>query len=278
MKISKRKNNVIYYICMEFSENVSGKKEKSVSEINTVEAKRQRQMLLGINGNADVDGDLARLMESKVPEDVWEVQIRALVHEGIPQELGMTEQQYRASLPKLILPEADIRGRFPLPLLVEPRLLKKQTRGFDDDFDRGEMDSIVNRPGIKTPSVPYLVWANDGSTTSRFSIEQAMETFAQRGQERGLTYAELLALYRADTGLFFRNRTNLNNMGFDICSASSTAFNGDAPTIYHNYFDGYTNTTSWQEEFGEMQTQAFSSQGSSGIRPQGGWPSCFVAS
>ena len=260
---------------METDASGSENQGKSVSEINAAEAIRQRKMLLGINANADADPDSARLIESNAPEDIWEVQIRALIHKGIPQELGMTEQQYRDSLPRLTLPPEGAQGRFPLPLLVEPRALKNQIRGFDDDFSPGEMDTIVNK--VETPQVPYLVWGNDGSSTSRYSIEQAMETFAQRGDERGLTYAELLALYRADTGLFFRNRPNLKNMGFHICSASSTARYG-APTIYHNYFDGYTSTTAWQEEIGEMQTQAFSTEGQIGIRPQGGWPSCFVAS
>jgi hypothetical protein len=237
-------------------------------EINQREAQKYRQRLL--TGYAN---DVLVKQEGPKFEDparqTWEDQIIILLNARVHEKLGMSIDAYRRSLPAFKDAPSSIRDSFPIPLLVDPRLSNKsQIIGFDDDIESQGLSAndIINRPGIVTPDTPYQIWAADGSNYTGLELGQVLQKFSDSNglPERGLTFPELLALYRARVEIFFERRPTYDNAGFDFCAAGSEipSTSDCVPTIYHNYFD--------LQEFGEFQADNFYKP-----KPRGGWPSCW---
>ncbi len=230
--------------------------QAEIGEINKQEALRQQAWLLRMTVKT---GEIPQLPQVNSQE----LQIRSLLAAKVPEFLEMTERQFRESLPILTEPTEEIKAHFSTPILVLPEqyvpFVRQMPGVGDDDFGEGEKETIENAT-IKTK--PYWLWVNDGSATRGKTFAEA-QVYVQEHRERGLTFAELLALYRADVGLFFRNRTTYDTNAFDIAAGSSVTSSGDIPVIYHNYHDPL-------RRWGEIQVQAFSKDA---VRPRAGWPS-----
>lgn len=139
--------------------------------------------------------DLSRL-EQEVARQV-DRYIELGFHKEVYPEVNEVDAQarYRAdfTLPEETTPPESYKGRFDVPLLVEPRIpLSVQHRRSKTPIgERVKTENIQNL--TESPSSPYLVWTHDGKRYSKFSVEQAMNSFAD--DEVGSPQIELTALY-----------------------------------------------------------------------------------
>jgi hypothetical protein len=237
-----------------------------IDEINLKESKRQRNFQLK-RSSLDPTIDTIQDTEKNLSQS-WNYQINLLISIKAHEQLHMTELEYRKSLPQFREAPVVIKEIFPIPLIVDPRLSNKfQINGFDDDIQEqgGSVNEIFNREGVITPDKPYQIWVKTGTEYAGLEKEQLIEKLSKEEEsERGLTFPELLGLYRANINMFFENRPQYDNIAFDYASASSLLGStpDSAPTIYHNYYD--------LQEYGEFQVDNFNNP-----KPRGGWPTCW---
>lgn len=129
----------------------------------------------------------------------WEIQKDHLVELGFHKVLGMTEQDYRDSLPNFQSQPIDFKHRFDIPILVDPRIsLRRQFKllkigGYYATRSINPVN-IENIEGLETPETPYQIWTNEGTRFKEISEMGARKNFAT--DERGLTIIEGLGLIR----------------------------------------------------------------------------------
>jgi len=103
--------------------------------------------------------------------------------------------RYRANftLPEGASQPEDYKGRFDVPLVVEPRLaLSLQHANSKPPIqERCKTDNIQNL--TEFPNTPYLVWTHNGQRYSKLSTEQTIHSLA--GDEVGSPQIEVTALY-----------------------------------------------------------------------------------
>lgn len=130
-----------------------------------------------------------------------QMQAQRLAILGFHIELGMTVTEYYAEMPQFQLQPAEFRGRFPIPLLVDPRvsLLRQLQLHFlpiETSVTEAEIVRLslreVQKPYI--PSTLYQIWVRAGGSN------RSIDDFAK--DERGLTLIEGMALLRERSRLF----------------------------------------------------------------------------
>src|SRR3989344_9558986 len=55
-------------------------------------------------------------------EKLWSSQVERLINLGFHAELGMTEDEYKSSMPAFQSQPPKFKGRFEIPLLIDPRV------------------------------------------------------------------------------------------------------------------------------------------------------------
>lgn len=114
------------------------------------------------------------------------------------KELGLTEEEYIATLPKFEPQPEEYKGRLDIPVIVETRVpLKRMLElagiitGFDANLIKDWEEGNFN-----TPEKPYTTWLNDGSANLNKSVADVRA--ALRDDERGGTVFDAVALYLKD--------------------------------------------------------------------------------
>lgn len=72
-------------------------------------------------GLTDINSALLETPTTK-EDSLWSAQIERLINLGFHAELGMSEDNYRASIPAFNPQPERFRGRFAIPVLVDPRV------------------------------------------------------------------------------------------------------------------------------------------------------------
>lgn len=128
-------------------------------------------------------------------------QVDRLIALGFHTELGMTKEQYRASIPELTHQLEEFSGRFDRQIIVDPRIpIERQLQlmhiRVDTDIEdmqyRGEaeINFFPLQPGVEFPEKPYVLWVNNGGKNYQKKPAN-MEIY-----ERGLTISEGLSYIR----------------------------------------------------------------------------------
>ena len=130
-------------------------------------------------------------------EDVRATQIDKLVHQGFPNAIGCTEAEYRQSVPQLPPPPPGKHGKkFPLPVLVEPRLTLEQCvekTGIGDFLTNFGGECLLEKKEVEQFSRgPYWVWCNCGTPYLGKSVAQMKDRLP--AGERWLTATECVFL------------------------------------------------------------------------------------
>ncbi|MBI2017696.1 hypothetical protein HYS92_01450 [Candidatus Daviesbacteria bacterium] len=154
--------------------------------------------LLKACGLTDVTGEALGIPSTK-EEKRWSSQVERLIDLGFHAELGLSEDEYRVRIPAF-QPQPDrFRGRFDLPLLVDPEvslerqlaLLKVKTDLTPAELTRLSLSEIQKRV------TPYQIWVriNARNNSGRYSIEWIEDR--ERGwDEQPLSVIQGLALFR----------------------------------------------------------------------------------
>lgn len=141
-------------------------------------------------------------------------QIERLLALGFHAELGMTEEQYVASMPSLQPQPERFKGRFDLPVLVDPRVsLSKQLRmhGVRTDLTEAQLAqlSFAMLKSGNNIQEPYYIWVEEAVTYINFGFLS--------WDEEPINAIEALALLRERPNLF----GVLHTFGFELANRLS---------------------------------------------------------
>lgn len=152
-------------------------------------------------------------------------QARRYVELGFPRELGLSGEDYLASLPRFEPPPESFRGRFDIPVLVETRIAPKRQAGLAGlAYYLGGLnvcDWEADPKGYKTPETPYTTWMQDGKKNLKRSVSDVRSTL--KIDERGATEYDGVALWIAKPSV-------LNDHSVDLPGTSFGS--NDAPYLH----------------------------------------------
>ncbi len=93
----------------------------------------------------------------------WTRQIENYVRLGFHTELGMSADDYRASLPRIAPQPSQYRGRLDVPLLIDPRVSWERQADLADMSRSFSSRSHIYEPiddRHAVPAQPYVAWVN----------------------------------------------------------------------------------------------------------------------
>lgn len=216
----------------------------------------------------------------------WEKQKDRLIALGFHRLRNLSEEAYRAMLPKYEPPSLETTSH-PYTLLVDPLDPLEQMSGIyhieDDMSDRfGKMETTANAAGVNTPLVPYQISVNHGRDHRGQNLQEAEKSLKQN--ERLITLAEGLVLLREYPQIWLEARTNLNPYGLSMGGTTIRIANGTeivdgkivlssddrlaTPEISHYYVSGPGGPMS-HREINLFDSNTF-------INSSGGWPTAHI--
>lgn len=148
-------------------------------------------------GFTDVGGVGQSMAATQATESLWNMQIERLLRLGFHEALGMSEEDYRASMPSFRSQPEKSKGRFDIPILVDPRVmlktqLQRQKILISRDIPEGDLVKLAlgesQRPDI--PREPYQIWLN-ANLRSYYKMPNELDW-----DEQALTPIEGLAVLR----------------------------------------------------------------------------------
>lgn len=169
--------------------------------------------LLKACGLTDITEESSEILTSK-EEELWSLQIEKLINLGFHAELGMTDDEYKATMPAFQPQPPRFKGRFDIPLLVDPRVsLQRQlelSKIVNYDINEADLTRLSlaesNKPHI--PKDPYQLWIRAilesldlARRLGKFKPLRSIKEFTY--DERGLTAIEGLALLREQPNLLY---------------------------------------------------------------------------
>lgn len=128
----------------------------------------------------------------------WERQVGRLIELGYHRELRKSEATYRNQMPAFAPQPESYKGRFDIPLLVDPRLsLKTQIRlaGINPSIQLEKIADIMI-----VPTEPYSIWTHDGNRYRQFSVKNAISKFLS--DEAPSPQVEVMSLFIQHTEIF----------------------------------------------------------------------------
>lgn len=152
---------------------------------------------------------------SKKQQEIVRRQIEKLVRLGFHNELGLTEEEYCKSFPILLPQPEEYRGRFDIPLIVDPRIPLGRQHELAGIVEYLNTNKISNLSPI--PKDSYIIWVHDTHNLEENTVEESISGFGE--DEKGCLQVEVTSFYLHHPE-FFRS----NNR---IVSATGSRFNGN---------------------------------------------------
>lgn len=172
----------------------------------------------------------------------WQLQINRLIKLGYPTTLGLSEFEYRASIPQFQPQPEKFKGRFDILLLVDPRVsLKRQLSKQQVSFP--EHDQFSDYEDLVIPDQPYQLWAQGGSRFRKLSPQDARSRFAE--DERGLSLIEGLALFREHPDILLSHPIDL--LGSTRLVRTTSEVTTHIPRIVH-VLEGKASIRSYRDD------------------------------
>ncbi|HKC14804.1 MAG TPA: hypothetical protein VKC89_02490 [Patescibacteria group bacterium] len=138
-----------------------------------------------------------------VSEAEWERQAKRFVELGFHKELGLSEKDYLASVPRLTFLQ-DLSQKFDFTVLVETRIpVERQCElaGIEYALDSSKVGDWPDKKYTK-PTAAYVAQLNDGRKTPGHSLDRVTaELEGKRKDERKATALEGLSLVIAHPGI-----------------------------------------------------------------------------
>lgn len=168
-------------------------------------------------GLTDINSALLETPTTK-EDSLWGAQIERLINLGFHAELGMSEDNYRASIPAFNPQPERFRGRFAIPVLVDPRVslqrqLELSRTVVDPDVAQANLTKLSLAENSKpyVPQKPYQVWirafTEDFRRVSKTGMIPSRSNRDFAFDERGLTVIEGIALLREFPNLLYTNKS-----------------------------------------------------------------------
>jgi hypothetical protein len=123
---------------------------------------------------------------------------KVLIAHGFHTQLGLSEEAYLQTLPKFEPQPEEYKGRFDIPVLVDPRV------DLLDQHKSVNLKGVINRVDlenlVEVPDKPYVMWTHDGRRNRQKSVVEAQAGFAD--DEVGSTQLEVTALFLQHPDVF----------------------------------------------------------------------------
>lgn len=130
----------------------------------------------------------------------WKRQSGRYVELGFHKELGLSEENYLASLSRFEPQPEVFVGRFDIPILVETRIAPKrqaELAGLNYLLRGLNVHDWEDDPKkYKTPKIPYTTWMQDGKKNLKRSVRDVRRTL--EADERGATEYDGIARWIAN--------------------------------------------------------------------------------
>ncbi|MBI2330188.1 hypothetical protein HYU94_02265 [Candidatus Daviesbacteria bacterium] len=154
----------------------------------------------------------------------WSEQMERLIGFGFHSELGMDEDEYRATIPAFQPQPPRYKGRFDVPLLIDPRVsLQRQLDLHKVIVNPQITEADLTRLSLKEstkphiPKEPYQLWIKADLRTFKEAYRsndlklRNVQEFTY--DERGLTAIEGLAILREVPNILYNGFPNLDQDG-----------------------------------------------------------------
>lgn len=152
----------------------------------------------------------AELIEPDLDAE-WQRQTQRYIKIGFHTELGLSAEEYLASLPKFEPQPEAFAGRFDMPVLVETRIAPQcqaELGGLNYYLKGLNVHDWKDDPkGYKTPDAPYATWMQDGKKNLNINVHDVRNNLA--ADERGATEYDGIALW-------ITNPSVLNDHSIDL--------------------------------------------------------------
>lgn len=164
----------------------------------------------------------------------WNMQSQKLAN-LFAQELGLTKEEYIATLPKFEPQPERFKGRFDIPVIVETRLPLKEMlekAGIVVYFDtNGVKDWDKKR--FETPKTSYTAWLQDGRRNLNKSVEDIRRNL--KSDERGGIPYDGISLYLRDPNILEHHLLDFPGSRVDSVRAPYLVRWGGQPGLSHSF-------------------------------------------
>ncbi len=163
-------------------------------------------------------------------DEEWQRQVATYVRLGFHTELGMTEAEYVASLPRIAPQPPQYAGRLDVPLVVDPRISWEQQADLADisrSFSSRSHSYTPIDDRHVVPAQPYVAWVNWFGQRFPQPISPGEARAGLADDELGANVHEMVALHIAHPALNFTGRF-IDAIGFE--SRTMELHEGDATT------------------------------------------------
>lgn len=130
----------------------------------------------------------------------WQRQADLFIKHGYHKALGLSEQEYKRSLPNLS-PKKESPLQFVIPVIAETRIplgIILKLTGFETSSVPLKDVKDWEEGGFLSPKTPYVAWLSDGTKRLNQRVSKAQKDIAKSEGERGGTIFEAVALYVAN--------------------------------------------------------------------------------
>ncbi len=187
--------------------------------------------LARICGLTDVTEETAETLIIKAEKN-WSEQAERLIDLGFHVELGINEDEYRATIPAFQPQPPKFKGRFDLPVLIDPRVsLQRQLELHKIFVNHQITEADLTRLSIKEaakqhiPNVPYQLWVRAELRTLEELSRTDEDVIRSVGEftydERGLTAIEGLALIREAPNILYNGLPNFDKDGMYLLDSGA---------------------------------------------------------
>lgn len=146
-------------------------------------------------------------------EKSWPTQVETLIRLGFHAALGMTEDEYKATMPAFQPQPPAFKGRFETPLLIDPRVsIFKQLDllGINTSLTSSELTKLSLAEKQHEGNIPYQIWMHFSKMGESKGLLD-LNKFAD--DERPLTVTQGLALFREKPQIIKDWRTFIHMAG-----------------------------------------------------------------
>lgn len=164
---------------------------------------------------------------------VWEKQVRKMIALGFNDEIKKSEGGYRMSVPKFEEQPEAYKGRFDLPLLIDPRIPLKKIHKLAGIHAAVDENIIVDM--YKSPELPYVIWTHDANRYRHLSVREVMTKM--QSDETACSQLEVSSLFIHYPEVFADHGVDATGSmyGADSVPCINTFFG--KPELSHGGFD-----------------------------------------
>lgn len=173
-------------------------------------------------------------------EEEWQRQSRRFVELGFHEELGLTGEEYIATLPKFEPQPEEWKGRMDTPVIVEIRISPKRQselaglKYFLEGVDKADWNKTLK--GYIAPEGPYAVWLDDGRNHMKKSVKDVRKNL--KADELAGAELDGIALYVSNPKILEHHFLDLPGTSVESDGAAGLRLWDGGPEVFCSFVGG----------------------------------------